>query len=127
MRFSKNFKEKTNIQNFLLILSLCVIITALVYPSFGSAYQITIRNPIQANNVPELIKSLTNWLLGVAGSIMLIVLIFAGFRYMTAGSNEEKAKKAKDMLKWTIIGIAITIGAAAIVNGLLAALGAVEP
>ncbi len=118
---------ETNMQKFLLIISLCVIIAVLVYPHPGLAYKITIRNPIRAANIPELIKNLTNWLLGIAGSIMLIVLIFAGFRYMTAGANEEKAKKAKDMLKWTIIGITITIGAAAIVNGLLAALGAVEP
>lgn len=111
-------------KTILLATLICAIII-LVSPSlcFGKDYTIKIENPIKATSIPELIKSVTKWILGVAGSIMMIVLIFAGFRYMTAGGNEERATQAKNMLKWTVIGIAVVIGSAAIVNGLIAAFG----
>jgi len=79
-------------------------------------------SPIHLTQAEELIKNLTRWFISLLGSIALVMLIFSGFRYLTAGADENRATNAKKMITWTIIGLAIILGAAAIVNGLIAAL-----
>lgn len=114
-----------NSQNVLLILFVCAIII-LVFPSlcFGKDYTIKIVNPINANDVPELIKNVTNYILGITASVMLILLIIAGYRYMTAGGNEQRAENAKNAIKWTVIGILIILVSGIVINSLITALKA---
>ncbi len=52
--------------------------------------------------------------LGLLGIIFLIIIIFAGYRWMTASGNEEAIKKAQDAIKRAIIGLVIVILAYAI-------------
>lgn len=52
--------------------------------------------------------------LGLLGIIFLILIIYAGFNWMTAAGEEEKVTKAKETLNRAIIGLIITIGAYAI-------------
>lgn len=108
------------------LLLICSIISILGFSiaHSASALEISLQNPLTgAETVTDLINRITGWILGIAGSIMMIVLIFAGFRYLTAGADEERAKNAKKMLTWAIIGIAIIVGAAAITNAVMDALG----
>lgn len=52
--------------------------------------------------------------LGLLGIIFLVLIISAGFKWMTASGNEEKATEAKDMIYRAIIGLIILVGAYAI-------------
>jgi hypothetical protein len=52
--------------------------------------------------------------LGLLGLIFLIIIVFAGYRWMTASGNEEAIKKAQDSIKRGIIGLVIVILAFAI-------------
>ena len=52
--------------------------------------------------------------LGFVGLIFLIMIIYAGFQWMTAGGNEEKIKDAKKRLQHSIIGLVIIVAAFAI-------------
>ena len=53
-------------------------------------------------------------LLGFLGIIFLILVIYAGFTWMTAGGNEEKIGTAKKLLTNAAIGLAIILCAYAI-------------
>ncbi len=57
--------------------------------------------------------------LSLLGIIFIIILIIAGFGWMTAGGNEEKVKKSSSSLKRAIIGLLISISAWAIWSFLL--------
>ena len=63
--------------------------------------------------------------LGLIGVIFLILLVYAGVMYMTAGGEEEKVKKATTTIRRAIIGILIILCAYAIslfvVNAVLTA------
>lgn len=48
-------------------------------------------------------------LLGFLGIIFLILIIIAGFRWMTSGGNEEIINKSKGMIKSSVIGLAIIL------------------
>lgn len=52
--------------------------------------------------------------LGLLGIIFLIIMVFAGYRWMTASGNEEAITKAKDGIKRAIIGLIIIMSAYAI-------------
>jgi hypothetical protein len=43
------------------------------------------------------------------GIIFLIVIIYSGFQWMTAGGEEEKVKQAQGRIKNAVIGLAIVL------------------
>jgi len=69
----------------------------------------------------EIIGSIIGAFLALVGVIFLGIMIYAGYLWMTANGNEDKVSKAKDMIRDSIIGIIIIIGAYAIVYFVLAA------
>lgn len=52
--------------------------------------------------------------LGLLGILFIILSVYAGITWMTAGGNEEKIKQATSTLRNNIIGLAITLLAYAI-------------
>jgi hypothetical protein len=66
-------------------------------------------------------------ILGFLGVIFLVLVLYAGFLWMTAAGNEEKIKKAKDIMIAAVIGVAIILSAYAItyfvIDNLLRATG----
>ena len=60
---------------------------------------------------------------GILGTIFLILIIYAGFRWMTAGGNEEQVAESRKLIINASIGLAIIIFSYAItylVSSLLA-------
>lgn len=57
-----------------------------------------------------------NAALGLLGVIFIILMLYAGYNWMTASGDEDKVTKAKDTIWRAIIGIIITVGAYAIWN-----------
>ncbi len=62
-------------------------------------------------------------ILGLVGVIFLLLLVYSGFVWMTAGGDEDKIKKAKRTLINATIGIIITFSAYAIASFVLNAIG----
>lgn len=60
-------------------------------------------------NLKDLLVRVINVLLGIAGLVAVIFLIVGGFRYITAGGNEEAAESGKKAIVNAIIGIVIII------------------
>ena len=65
-------------------------------------------------DLPTMIGSVIKVVLGILGVIFLILVIYAGIKWMTAGGEAEDVKKAKDILRQAIFGLAITLAAYAI-------------
>jgi cytochrome bd-type quinol oxidase subunit 2 len=55
-----------------------------------------------------------NVALGLLGALATILILYAGFKWMTAAGNEEEAKKARQILTYAVIGLAIILAAYAI-------------
>jgi hypothetical protein len=55
-----------------------------------------------------------NATLSVLGIILLIIVLYAGFLWMTAGGNEKSVEKAKDMLVNAVVGMILLVSAYAI-------------
>jgi len=64
--------------------------------------------------LPDLIGGFISVILGVVGIIFLILAVYAGVMYMTAGGDPGKVKKAKEILTQSLIGLIIIVAAYAL-------------
>ncbi len=66
-------------------------------------------------SVEDLVSSVIKWALSIAFGLAVLFVILGGFRYMTSGGNEATTKKALEMIKWALAGIALIALATTIV------------
>ncbi|NQV90812.1 hypothetical protein HQ487_05425 [Candidatus Uhrbacteria bacterium] len=78
--------------------------------SVGSA----IGTDATSNDLPELIGNIIGVLLSVLGIIFVVLVVYAGFLYLTSAGEPDKVKKAKTMLTQAVIGLVIIVAAYAI-------------
>lgn len=58
----------------------------------------------------SIVLTVVNTALLFLGMITLILLIVAGFMWLTAAGSEEKITKAKDIMKGSVIGLVVVMG-----------------
>lgn len=57
--------------------------------------------------LPEIVGLIINGLLGVIGTVLIVLMLYGGFLWMTAGGEEKRVEDAKNILKNSIIGLLI--------------------
>jgi hypothetical protein len=62
----------------------------------------------------EIIVNIIIVILGFLGIIFVALMIFGGFKYMTAAGNESQVDEAKKLIVQAVIGLAIILSAYAI-------------
>ncbi|MFZ2969700.1 MAG: hypothetical protein WA063_00980 [Minisyncoccia bacterium] len=72
-----------------------------------TTYRIT--NPIATSDFAKIVANFLKWILGVAGSIALIMLIVGGIMYMTSAGDQQKATSAKKMIMITLAGLMLVL------------------
>jgi hypothetical protein len=76
----------------------------------ATSTSLTIPNPLgKTSDIYTLIETITNFLIGIAIVITPIIIIYAGFLYITAAGNEEKVKTAQKVIIWALIGFALVL------------------
>lgn len=58
-----------------------------------------------------MVANILNIIIGLAGVVLLLMLIGGGFGYITSGGDKEKAAKAKNSLTYAILGLLVILGA----------------
>lgn len=71
----------------------------------------------------NLVANILDVIYKIVIGLSLIFIIIGGISYMLAGGNDEKMTKAKKMIIYAIMGLAIAIGAAIFLKELAKALG----
>ena len=67
----------------------------------------TIDTPAGSMTIPQLIKRILDFAIGFAVVVCVIILIFAGYQYMTANGDENKIQTATKSLTWAIVGLVV--------------------
>lgn len=85
-------------------------------PVFADTTPVTtalIPNPLGKNNktIAAFIMILLDTIFPIASIVAVFFMIYAGFLMVVAGGNEEKLSKAKQAFLWTVVGVAILLGA----------------
>jgi hypothetical protein len=84
----------------------------------------TLHTPTQGtsgylSDVPTVIQNATNILVGSIGAFAVLMMIYAGFLYVTAQGETEKITKATSALRYSIIGLITGALAYVIVNNVV--------
>ena len=74
----------------------------------------------EGQRLSTIVLNVLNFLLSVVGTLALITLVVGGIMYIMASGNEDTADKAKNTIKYAIIGIAVALAALVIVRQIAA-------
>ncbi len=72
--------------------------------------------PAQQSSVIDYVNSAYQFMAIVGGLLAILMLIYAGYRYMTSYGDPEKISDAKDVVEKALIGLSLLILAALILN-----------
>ena len=70
-------------------------------------------------NLPDIITTIINVMLFIAGALAVIMIIYGAIRFMTAHGNEKQVESARLIVTYSVIGLIIAILAYALVNFVL--------
>lgn len=74
-------------------------------------------------NIWEMLKKAAKWLLNIVVLVGVIIIVWAGFTYVTAAGDSDKTKKALNAIIYALLGIAIALLAYWLVNVVLNFIG----
>ncbi len=80
-------------------------------PGETQTYPFEIPNPLKggASDFASLVKIIAQWIFNLAIPIAVAMIVYSGILFLTAKGEPAKVTKAKDVLKYAIIGLAIIL------------------
>lgn len=84
----------------------------------GKSSWATIENPLKYDNFQDILGAVANFLWKIGLALAPVMLIIAGFMFVTSGGSPERVAGAKKMMLYTLIGLAIIL----LASGLIAVL-----
>lgn len=88
-----------------------------------SADVIIIENPLaEGTQFEDIIDNLIDFIFNIAIVLAPLMVVMAGFLFVTAGGNLEQTQRARNIIVWTIIGFLIILlakGIMAVIENLL--------
>lgn len=88
----------------------------------GPGFNLNIKPPSQYRDLKEVIDAISGYLVKIAIPIAIIMIVYAGVRFLMARGDPKEVSAAKDILKYAIIGLAIVLigkGFVTLVNSIL--------
>lgn len=74
------------------------------------------------NDFSAVLARIINVGISFLGVIAVIIILAGGFKWMTAGGNEDKVKEAQTMMKQAVVGLVVIFLAYALANFVIEAL-----
>lgn len=81
------------------------IIVLILIPAVSGAW--AIKNPLKWKTIGELINAVIDFIFYLAIAVAPVMIIIGGFMFVTAAGNKEQVTKAKKLMLYALIGLAI--------------------
>ena len=107
------------------ILHLLIFGGILILP-MHSVLAVTIDNPLAVDSFDALLDAIVNFVFWIGITLAPVMLIVAGFIFVTSAGNPERVNSAKKWALYTIIGLAVIILAKGLVAVLKSIIGVQE-
>jgi hypothetical protein len=85
-------------------------------PSLGDNICMKDGTKCSLADIPQMIHLIASYLVGIAGTISVIMVMWGGYQWIMGGVSEDQKSKAKKTLFYAIIGLIITLLSWVIVN-----------
>lgn len=113
---------------FIVILSFTNIVHAQCEPTSDNCLDIIKKTAgIGDGSIEQILINIINASLSLVFLVVLGLLIYGGYFWMTSMGNEEKIKKSKQILTASIVGLLIILASISIVNFVSDAIGVDRP
>lgn len=66
----------------------------------------------------QIIGIVIKGVLGIIGSISLLMMVWGGFQWLTSAGNQEKVKAGTQTMVWAVIGVLLVFSSFILVNAL---------
>lgn len=76
-------------------------------PDGGAKFINPLGKGASANSIGSFLVRIINWLLGLSAILALLSLVVGGLRMITAIGNDQGIAKAKTIVLWALIGLAV--------------------
>ncbi len=96
------FHRRRKLFLFFLISAFSALAVAL--PVYGAPTLVFLDKP-----VVDIFRDAANWLLSIAGGLALLMLIIGGIWYIFSGSNPDNQEKAKKIITYALVGMALIL------------------
>jgi len=108
-----------------LIIFTALTVFLLFFNAVNLSFAVDLKNPLGDNmNDPRIfIGRLIKGILGLSGSIALLMFVYGGVVYLTAQGENERIQRAKNTLTWATVGLAVIFGSYAFLTYLFKGLG----
>lgn len=73
----------------------------------------------EPDNIIIIVARVIKVFLGLLGIIFVVLLVWAGFKWMTAGGDDDKVKEARDQIFVAVIGLLIVLASYTIAHFVL--------
>lgn len=77
---------------------------------------VSVELKLSTKDLPTSLKTIVRVILSFVSTVAVIVLIYAGIKYITSLGDEKKAEEAKHAILYAIIGLIVIALSAVIVN-----------
>jgi len=93
------------------------ILLLILVPAVTGAWEI--KNPLKdMETIGDLINAVIDLVFWIAVTVAPIMIIIGGFMFITSAGNREKVTKAKKLMLYALIGLAITFLSRMIIDAL---------
>jgi len=89
-----------------------------------TAHAATLPNPMErmGSTPQQVVGNIIKIVLGLVGTLSLVMFIYGGLQWMLSSGNPEKVKKGRDTLIWATLGLVIIFTSYMLVNFIITAL-----
>lgn len=102
MRYFKEMKRKINSRLFKVL-----TISLILLPFFVQG--VVLENPLKSKSFEELMDTVISFFVTIGVVIAPIVILYAGFLFLTSGGEPDKVKNARNLILYCLIGLGILL------------------
>ena len=93
-----------------------------ITPPGNTGSSVKLVNPLGpgSTTLESFLKSILDFVIRLGAIIVVIMLVYVGFKFVSARGDPGELSKAKDMLLWTVIGALVLLGSQVLADGIQA-------
>ena len=110
-------------KKFPLLFSVATTSIMVAFGFLDPVFAAELKNPLGATTIPGLVNIVLKGVLGLVGSLALLMFVYGGFLWLTAMGEDKRVKQGWDTMTWAALGIAVIFASYAIVTLIFKSLG----
>lgn len=119
--------KKIILSVYLLLICVCIFSAPLIVSAQSSIIDPQSSQYQEGNytltNILEIVIGASRWVLGIVGSLALIMFIYGGFTFLISAGSSEKITQAKKIITAAVVGLIIVFSSYLIIAFVLGSLG----